>query len=130
MEQKIKLGELDLANLTEEKEKELLAALMKRMEERENGGSEYVIVRAREAGVFFGVPTAVANGMVMLGKCRRLWYWNGAASCSQLAKDGTDKSDCKFSVRTDGHVVMGVIEVIPCTPAAAKKINAVKEWTA
>ena len=130
MEQSIKIGSLDIANLTEEKEAELLAALQKRIEDRKTSDSEFVIVRAKEAGVFFGVPSSVANGMVILNKCRRLWYWNGASSCSQLARDGADKPDCKFSVRTDDHLIMGVIEMIPCSNIAAKKINAVKEWTA
>ena len=130
MEQSIKIGDLDLANLTEEKEAELLAALQKRIEDRKSADSEFVIVRAQAAGVFMGIPKQIANGMVILDKCRRLWYWTGAASLSQLAKDGTDKSDCKFSVRTDDHVIMGVIEIIPCTASAAKKINSVKEWNA
>lgn len=130
MEQSIKIGNLDIANMSEEKEAELLAALQKRIEDRKVTDSEFVIVRAREAGVFFGIPKSIANGMVVLDKCRRLWYWNGAASCSQLAKDGTDKTDCKFSVRTEAHLLMGVIEVIPCSNIAAKKINAAKEWTA
>lgn len=130
MEQAIKIGDMEIANLTEEKEAELLATLQKRIEERKTSDSEFVIVRAKEAGVFFGIPKSISNGMVILDKCRRLWYWNGAASCSQLAKDGTDKTDCKFSVRTDSHLVMGVIEVIPCSGIAAKKINAAKEWTA
>lgn len=130
MEQKIKIGDIDLANLTDEKEVALFEALKKRITEREEGGSEFVIVRASSAGVFFGIPKQIANGMVMLDKCRRFWYWNGAASLSQLAKDGTDKTDCKFSVRTDSHVVMGVVEIIPCTKTAEKKLNAQKEWTA
>ena len=130
MEQAIKIGDLDLASLSVEKEEALLQKLLDRMETRKNADSEFVIVRASSAGVFFGVPNSLANGMVMLDKCRRLWYWKGAASLSQLAKDGTISTECKFSVRTDAHVVMGVIEVIPCTKAAAEKINAIKEWVA
>ena len=128
MEQVIKIGNLDLANLTDEKEKELFSLLQKRIEDRENSNSEFVIVRSHGAGVFFGTMKAGANGIVTLDKCRRLWYWKGAASLSQLAKDGTSDLTSKFSVRTSDHVVMGVIEIIPCTKVAAEKINSVKEW--
>jgi hypothetical protein len=130
MESKIKIANVELANMTEAKEEELYEALRLRIEERAKSGGEFVIVRAKEAGVFFGVPTHIGSGMVVLDKCRRLWYWSGAASCSQLASDGTEKTDCKFSVRTNGHVVWGAIEMIPCTSKAAKHINAAKEWTA
>ena len=50
-----------------------------------------VIVRGDRSGVFFGTLSDKQEQTVVLTKCRRLWYWDGAASISQLAVDGTAK---------------------------------------
>ena len=93
----------------------------------------WVIVRCDRAGVFFGqiVDFDKANAVVRLTECRRLWYWDGAASISELAVIGTKKpKNCKFTVRVQDMAVLGVIEVIPCTEIATKSINEVPEWKA
>ncbi|HKM00748.1 MAG TPA: hypothetical protein VJ083_01705 [Sedimentibacter sp.] len=90
---------------------------------------EKVIVRADRAGVFFGTLTEKDGQEVVLKDCRRIFYWDGAASISQLAKDGTSKPEnCKFTVIVDEIQIMGVIEIIPCTEKAIKSINGVKIW--
>ena len=88
-----------------------------------------VIIRADRAGVFFGTLKEKTGSEVVLTDCRRLWYWDGAASISQLAVDGTTKPyDCKFTVTVPEIVILGVIEIIPCTDKAIKSIEGVKEW--
>lgn len=90
---------------------------------------KYVIVRGEASGVFFGVLSARDGREVRLTNCRRLWYWDGAASISQLAKDGTKSPDnCKFTVAVDEIEIIDVIEVIPCTMEASESIKSVKEW--
>lgn len=64
-----------------------------------------------------------------LTSCRRLWYWDGAASLSQLAAEGVKRPDnCKFTVTVDSIVVLNVIEIIPTTAEAQKSIEDVKVW--
>ena len=92
-----------------------------------------VIIRADRAGVFFGTLVAKretpAGVEVELMDSRRLWYWDGAASLSQLATEGTKRSwECKFTVTVPQHMVMQVIEIIPCSEEAIKSIEAVKVW--
>ncbi len=92
-----------------------------------------VIIRADRAGVFFGTLTEAEpcgdKRCVELRDVRRLWYWDGAASITQLAVDGTRKPDnCKFSPTQESVVVDGVIEIHPCTDKAVKSIEGVKEW--
>lgn len=92
-----------------------------------------VIIRADRAGVFFGTLVAKretpAGVEVELHDSRRLWYWDGAASLSQLATEGVkNPSECKFTVTVPQHMVMQVIEIIPCSEAAIKSIEAVKVW--
>ena len=88
-----------------------------------------VIVRGDRSGVFFGTLSDKQERTVVLTKCRRLWYWDGAASISQLAVDGTAKPwDCKFTVTVDEIVIMDAIEIIPCTDKAIASIEGVRTW--
>ena len=50
---------------------------------------KYVIVRTYSAGVFAGNLKSRDGKEVTLTNARRLWYWSGAASLSQLAVAGT-----------------------------------------
>ena len=88
-----------------------------------------VIVRGDHSGVFFGTLAAKNGQEVKLEKCRRLWYWDGAASISQLAVDGTSSPhNCKFTVAVDEIGILDVIEIIPCTNKAIKSIESVGVW--
>lgn len=88
-----------------------------------------VIVRGDRSGVFFGTLKAKDGREVTLEKCRRIWYWEGAASISQLAMEGVKKpSECKFTVAVDEIVILDAIEIIPCTDEAIQSIEGVKEW--
>lgn len=92
-----------------------------------------VIIRADRAGVFYGTLTEVeSNGdklQVELTDLRRLWYWEGACSLTQLAMEGTKAAGkCKFTIRQASAVIIGVIEIIPCSEAACNNIESVPEW--
>ena len=88
-----------------------------------------VIVRGDRSGVFFGTLAGKEGTEVKLTKCRRLWYWDGAASISQLAVDGTMKPEkCKFTVSVGEIVILDAIEIIPCTDKAVQSIEGVEEW--
>ena len=90
----------------------------------------YVIVRASQAGVFAGNLVSRKGDEVVLSNSRRLWYWNGAASLSQLAEEGvSDPRNCKFPTAISGkHTILGVCEVIPVTKKAQESIAGVPVW--
>jgi hypothetical protein len=91
----------------------------------------YVIVRTYSAGVFAGNLESKTGQEVILTDARRLWYWAGAASLSQLAVEGTSKpKDCKFPVAVPRVELTQAIEILDVTPAAEKSIKAVPEWSA
>lgn len=93
--------------------------------------NKHYIVRADRAGVFFGHIKERTGNEVTMTDVRRLWYWEGAASLSQLAVDGTNNPrECKFTVTVPEMTILGVIEIIPCTDKAAYSILGVKEWRA
>ncbi len=88
-----------------------------------------VIVRCNRAGVFYGTLSEKEGQEVELKDCRRIWYWDGAASLSQLAAEGTTApSNCKFTVSVESIILTEAIEIIPCTDKAIKSIEAVREW--
>lgn len=89
-----------------------------------------VIIRADRAGVFYGTIIRKDGDEVELKNCRRIWYWNGAASLSELALSGVKRDGNKFSVTVDSITILGVIEIIPCTEEAIKNIESVPEWRA
>ena len=88
-----------------------------------------VIIRADRAGVFYGTLTAIEGNEAIIKDCRRFWYWDGAASLSQLAAEGVKRpQNCKFTVTVPEIGVRGVIEVIPVSAVAADNIENVRVW--
>ena len=88
-----------------------------------------VIVRGDRSGVFFGTLVGKDGSEVVLKNCRRLWYWDGAATISQLAVDGTQRpNECKFTVSVNSIIILDAIEIIPCTEDAISSIEGAKEW--
>lgn len=88
-----------------------------------------VIVRGDRSGIIFGTLAERNGREVKLTKCRRLWYWDGAASNFQLAAEGvTAPRNCKFTVIIDEIEILDAIEVLPCTEKAIESIEAVAIW--
>lgn len=89
----------------------------------------YCIVRTYSAGVFAGNLESKLGKEVTLKDARRIWYWSGAASLSQLAMEGTkDPENCKFPCAVNFVTLTEAIEIIPCTEQAEKSIRGVKVW--
>lgn len=92
---------------------------------------KYVIVRTYSAGVFAGYLESREGQEAVLSSARRIWYWSGAASLSQLAMEGTKRpSDCKFPCAVDRVTLTQVIEILDCTMQAQKSIEDVPVWSA
>ena len=87
------------------------------------------IVRTYSAGVFIGTVKERNGKEVFLTDARRIWYWDGAASLSQLANEGTSKPwNCKFPAPVSEVLLTEAIEIIPATETAIASIAAVPEW--
>lgn len=90
---------------------------------------KYVIVRTYSAGVFAGHLKSRDGKEVVLTDARRLWYWAGAASLSQLAVSGTSKpSECKFPIAVPSVTLTEAIEILDVTPKAKASIEGVSIW--
>jgi hypothetical protein len=89
-----------------------------------------VIVRDNYAGVFFGAIISKKGKTCKLIDVRRIWYWDGAASLSQLAEEGVSKPEnCKFPCKVSQIELLDIAEVIEVTPKAIESINNVPIWS-
>lgn len=96
---------------------------------KKNYNGKYCIVRTYSAGVFAGNIESREGKEVIIKNARRLWYWDGACSLSELALRGTKKpNNCKFSVTVDEIEVLEAIEIIECTKEAEENIKGVSIW--
>jgi len=91
--------------------------------------SEYVIVRTYSAGVFAGYIVSRNGREVVMRQARRLWYWKGASSLSQLAMEGVKyPNECKFPCEVDRIELLEVIEILSVTEQAKQSIASVPVW--
>lgn len=96
-------------------------------------GKPFVIIRSHGAGVFAGYLRAkddtLAGRVVTMDQCIRLHQWNGC-SLSQVSIDGPVGTNVEnhFSMPTDNHQIVQVIEMLECTEKARLAIQAVKTW--
>lgn len=91
----------------------------------------YFVVRTNSAGVFAGEITRLEGTAVEMTNARRIWYWEGAASLSELSLKGVKYPDkCKFPDAVDYVLLFEVIEILRCTPEAEKSIKDVPIWSA
>lgn len=90
---------------------------------------KFYIVRCDKSGAFAG-EIAERNGTeVTMKNARCIWYWNGAASLLQLAREAVKNPDkCRYTAWVDELILLDAIEIIPCTEEAEKSIKEVPEW--
>ena len=84
------------------------------------------IIRCDRAGVFYAEIAERRGSEADLTNARRVWRWEGANTLSDVASAGV-KPSSKLS-RPISLTVLGVIEVIPCTPEAVESLDAVPVW--
>lgn len=94
-----------------------------------NMKTQKYIVRCDRSGVFYGEIEKRDGQNITMKNARCLWRWYGAASLMQMAAEGVNQPwSCKFTVTVDSLEVLDAIEILPCTDAAVKSIEAVKPW--
>ena len=91
--------------------------------------NKYVIVRGDRSGVFAGELVSQDGQQVVLRNVRRLWRWQGATECLQIATEGVKRpKDCRFTLVADSIKLLDAIEIIPATAEAEAIIKAVPVW--
>ena len=100
---------------------------MKKKAKKIEKPGRYVIVRCRDAGVHAGEYVKHSGREVELRNSRRIWYWTGAASLSQIAQSGA-KDGSKISVAVPKITLLEACEIIDCDSAGEKWIKEVAPW--
>lgn len=86
-----------------------------------------VIVRAYGAGVFYGTLKEKDGREVVLTEARRIYRWEGASECIELAEAGCSK-DSKITRAAGEIMIEDVNEIHPCTELAIETIDAIRPW--
>jgi len=90
---------------------------------------DYVIVRARDAGVIFGrLHSYENNGMVHVTEARQLWQWHAKKGgvLIDVANFGVKPNNCKFNPAQGIVTVFNACALIKCTDEAVESIKSVK----
>lgn len=90
-----------------------------------------VMIRTYSAGVHYGTldkyETDGSEYSVKLTNSTRVYSWTGANSLSQLALEGSKKTDSKLSVKVPS-IYLKAIEVIEMTPTAVENLDSIPTW--
>lgn len=95
-------------------------------------GKKFVLIRTYSAGVHFGYmesrTSTLAGIEVKLLQARRVYYWKGAATLSQMANEGVKyPAECKFTQPVQS-IDLVAIEIIEITEKAFNNLNSVPVW--
>lgn len=98
---------------------------------RQKSKPKYVIVRCRDAGVHAGEYVSHEGREVVLNNSRRIWYWKGAASLSEIAVHGCKYPDqCKIAMAVPTITLTEACEIIECLPEGEQFLREAPQWTA
>lgn len=86
-----------------------------------------VIIRTYSAGVHYGTLVKQDGKEVVLSNARRIWYWKGAFTLSEIANAGL-KEGSKLSDFVPEVLLTEAIETIPCTDAAVAILDGFKAY--
>lgn len=95
----------------------------------------YVIARCTGAGVHAGIVVSTNEHHTVLRDARRIWYWSGAASLSEIAVYGLNpakSASSKIAAKVSSIRLRDsdICELIVCQPAGRKSIEGQPEWRA
>ena len=89
-----------------------------------------VLIRSYASGVHFGTLVyqefTLSGKVVILENSRRVHYWEGAASLSQMAQDGVATG--RIAMVLPQIEVVNVIETIPLSEAAIANLENQPIW--
>lgn len=94
-----------------------------------DSSSDFVLVRTKSAGVHFGLLHGRVGSEVTLRNARRIYYWAGAFTLSEMAVSGVSKpGDCKFSIGVPEILLLEAIEIIPLSQPAHDNLYGVPAY--
>lgn len=97
----------------------------------ENVLGKKCIVRGNNSGVFYATVVKIEDKTVVeMQDVRRVYYWDGANTISDLAVQGSKTSyNCKITVPVEQVVITDCVEINVCTEKAINNLDSIKIWT-
>ena len=90
----------------------------------------YIIARNSNRDVFAGVLESRCGNEATLTNARRLWYWKGVATLSQVAEEGLKcPAECKVPRAVSRVSMLAVVEILLCSEQGRASIEAVPVWS-
>lgn len=90
---------------------------------------QYYLVRCEAASVFAGYIKERNGREVTMTDARRIWFWDGAASLSQMAMEGVkNPENCKFAMPVKEIMLLDAIEIMTVEKEAERSIKDVMVW--
>lgn len=93
---------------------------------------QVVLIRSYASGVHFGtlerVDDLLSGAAVKLQNARRIHYWEGAASLSQISQDGVNTKSSRIAMELPQFYCTQVIECIPLTESAIENLKFAPVW--
>ena len=90
--------------------------------------NKQIIARIDRAGVFHGTLDYIDNEIIRLKDARRIYYWNGALSVTDMAAKGITGGKVTVPVTTVEFMSDKIVELNECSDEATKSIEAIKPW--
>lgn len=87
-----------------------------------------VIARIERAGVFHGTLDYIDNDIIRLKDARRIYYWEGALSVTDMAAKGIKGGRVTIPVTTVEFLTDKIVELNECSEDASKSIENIKPW--
>lgn len=91
--------------------------------------NETVIARIERAGVFMGILTHIDSDIVRLTNVRRIYYWEGALSVTDMASNGIKSGKVSKPCELVEFNRTALVEINKCSDKAAECITAIKPWS-
>ena len=88
-----------------------------------NEKSPKVLVRGRDSGVYFGELESLENSFLVLKNCRNIYYWEGALSCNDIAKNGIDSGNSKVTAAVEEMVISDMISMMFLSEEIYQRLN-------
>lgn len=90
------------------------------------------IIRTYASGVHFGEVVSVSSNdgrsRCEIKNARRIRYWTGAFTLSEMSQSGIDKNNSKVATTVPQHFIEDAIEFITCSEDAINCIESVKDY--
>lgn len=99
------------------------------METKTSLANQTVIARIDRAGVFMGTLAHIDSDIVRLTNVRRIYYWQGALSVTDMASNGIKDGKVTKPCEVVEFNRSALIEINKCSDKAVECITAIKPWS-